>query len=690
MCVVGKRPVARFLAMVPLAICLTSLALAAPASELQVSAVTLVVADDAVMNVAEVVKQRLELRSGITVVCAKEPVESAALSIHLGRIGVSPRFDALCEKHTVHPPGKESPYAEGYALKRIETGTGPVMIAAGADKRGVLYAAGEILRRLRCLPDAVAIGDVDVAAAPAYRFRGCSANQGGTMRQVTGARAWTAEEWQEKVLDYALAGANAFYTGHYGGAQYDFAKSFDLMSVTGVRPNEMGGEFPEEWRAGGLDGWEGQHWVCPSIPEVRAALLAKWEGDFARRPFHDVLRFYAGDPGGCRDERCAPWGKTFVHLCEEVAALWLARYPESVIQIANQDLTNAGDQAIFDYLNAEPRPWLHGICYGPGSNALSPYFRDELREDLFEYPGHGPTNRYLSETLRHLPADQRITNYSDITHWISAQYEVENPERNIIRSYGRRTFHTRPKAFYRIFQQIMPFTEGDIIYSEGYHDELHQYLWCRLLWEPNRDLDEVLSEYARFHFGAEAAEPMVQAMHQLEQNLEAPLAANDGIGRFYDLVAEAGARIPPHRKDHDYRWQLYMQKAALDKYVQGKLRGELTKAARIRALLGDADGPNALREAVEDAKAILGEPPETEAMAKLRKEAGKLGDETEARYGVRNVGYFRLDKPLRDPRGLIRRLNAVADARSRGEGRKLRDAVLDYLGAPAETGNIFW
>ena len=32
----------------------------------------------------------------------------------------------------------------------------------------------------------------------------------------------------------------------------------------------------------------------------------------------------------------------------------------------------------------------------------------------------------------------------------------------------------------------MPFSEGDIAYSEGAYDELNQYMWNRLLWSPNR------------------------------------------------------------------------------------------------------------------------------------------------------------------------------------------------------------
>ena len=90
----------------------------------------------------------------------------------------------------------------------------------------------------------------------------------------------------------------------------------------------------------------------------------------------------------------------------------------------------------------------------------------------------------------------------------------------------------------------MPFSEGDIIYSEGNHDEFHQYLWARLLWDPNRELEDVMREYCVLHFGEASAELMIQALFQLEQNLVAPLDSNPGIAHYYALVKEAGDKIP--------------------------------------------------------------------------------------------------------------------------------------------------
>lgn len=606
-------------------------------------------------RVAEILRERITRRSRVAVTITGEWSPGADLRIALGRRTTSAgMFREIAVRHGLVLPGVARTAPEGYALKLVQVDDKPLLVVEGADARGVLYAAGEVLRQFTYGGDYVTIGAVDMSAAPAYRYRGSSANQGGTMRELTGARGWTEKEWQDYFLDFAFSGANI---GYAGGRQFEYLHEFDLMTVGGNRPNQFRGEIPEAWRAGGLEGWEGTDWVCPSVPEARAALMKQWDEEFARTENHEILRFYAGDPGGCRCDRCEPWGKTFVELCEEVAAIWLKHHPGTIIEIANQDLSNEGDRAIFAYLNAEPRAWVQGIAYGPGSNALSRYFRDELREDLMEYPGVGPVNRYLAEILHHLPQEQTITHYSDVSHWIRSQYNLEHPDPHLMKAYNRRTFHTRPAAFYRIFQDIMPFSQGDIIYSEGFHDEFHQYMWNRLLWNPNRTLDDVLNEYCTYHFGAEAAPLMAEALLQLEKNLEAPLASNEGIDRYYLLVKEAGWKIPPNLMRGNFRWMLHMQKAALDKYFQLKLRSEIDRDAALQALA--KEDPNV---AVERAQALMAEPTESSDMAALKDEARRLGEDSERTMGLRNEGYFAVDNPLTSLGWTAKQFEAAAAA----------------------------
>ena len=637
-------------------------------------------------RIAEVLKARILSHTNVSVAVGQTRQPGTDLHIHLGKVRASGPLHDLCAQHKVQPPGKEQPNPEGFAVKTVEDGPDRVVIAVGADDRGVLYAVGEILRRLRFEADRVELPAVDVSTSPGFRFRGFSANQGGTMITATKARRWTEAELHDVVLDYALAGGNCFYCEDQPGPLYAFLKSFSLMTTTGTRPNQLLGGHPKEWKAGGREAWEGANWVCPSIPEARAALLAQWEKDFAQRGDHDVMRFYAGDPGGCNDARCEPWGKAFVKLSEEMAAIWLKHHPKSIVLIANQGLDNAGERAIFDYYREQPRPWSYGIAYGPGSNPMSRYFRDkDLRDDLFVYPGKGPVDRYLAEMLHELPMDQHIMHYSDITHWIRSQYQIDQPEPHIVKAYNRRMFHARPKAMYQIFQAIMPFSEGDIIYSEGNHDEFHQYLWARLLWDPNRELEDVMREYCALHFGEASADLMVQALFQLEQNLVTPLETNPGIARYYALVKEAGAKMSVQRMQRDYRWRLHQQKAALDQYLQFKLRNELDQERRVREVLGAAK-PEQYAAAIQQTLEILREPAETEAMKQLRAKAARLGDETNELHGDRNLGFFKLDSPLRNLPGVIYLLEQAQSAKTDEEKRSALQSVIEFTKKPTTSG----
>lgn len=645
-------------------------------------------------NVADVLKQRLQKTSRVTVTISQEPNLSASLNIYLGLAAKSGRLYELSNTYNIRLPGYAKPAADGYAVKLVTLDNAPAIIALGNDNRGVLYAAGEILRQMNAGPLAIRFKTFDVSTAPAYRFRGANNAQGGTMRKYTKSRAWTEDEWKQVILDYALAGANCFYAEEWGSTseRTKFLKSFDLMTTVGIRPNQFFGEYPDAWKSGGLKSWEwiNSTWICPNIPEAREALLKQWIEKLSTLGDHDILRFYAGDPGGCRDERCKPWGKSFALLCEDISKIALKTHPNLIVLIANQDLTNEGDQAIFDYLSEEPQEWLYGLAYGPGSNAMSWYFRHKLNDNMFEYPGYGWLNRYLAETLNALPQDQKIVHYSDITHWIMAQYNVENPERNIAKSYGRRTWHTRPLALHNIFQAIMPFSQGDIIYTEGYHDHFNQYFWHRLLWDPHLGAKELVREYCSLFFGEEAASLMTEAIFQLEENLEIPLATNFGIDRYYALVKEAGRLIPEYFMEKDHLWRLHMQKAALDKYVQLKLQRELFKEERVLQLLQRAIDSGNIDSAIDKSFAVLDEPKETPVMAVFREEANKLGIESEKLFGFRNVGYFKLDKPLRDMEGLSDILKKVKASTSKKEQKELLALAIKNAQKKTNYGRVHW
>jgi len=162
----------------------------------------------------------------------------------------------------------------------------------------------------------------------------------------------------------------------------------------------------------------------------------------------------------------------------------------------------------------------------------------------------------------------------------------------------------------------------------------------------------------------------------LEQNLVEPLDTNAGIGRYYALVKEAGDKMPAWRMKRDYRWRLHMQKAALDQYLQYKLRNEMAKEKRARDILVAAK-PGQYDPAIKQALDILREPTENAEMKKMRDEAGRLGDESNELHGDRNLGYFKRETPLRNISGEIDSLGEAQSAKSDEDKKTALESVIE-------------
>ena len=183
---------------------------------------------------------------------------------------------------------------------------------------------------------------------------------------------------------------------------------------------------------------------------------------------------------------------------------------------------------------------------------------------------------------------------------------------------------------------------------------------------------------------------MTEAIFQLEQNLEIPLATNSGIDRYYALVNEAGRFIPDNLMEKDHLWRLHMQKAALDKYVQLKLQRELFKEERIRQLLKQALESGKSEIAIDQSLSVLAEPTETPVMAVYREEAEKLGIESEKLFGIRNVGYFKLNQPLRDMKGLSDILKKAKTSTSKKDQKELLTLAIRNTQKKSDYGRVHW
>ncbi|NUN98503.1 MAG: hypothetical protein HUU16_20285, partial [Candidatus Omnitrophica bacterium] len=601
----------------------------------------------------------------------------------------------------IKPLSEADPGPEGFLLKTLPRGNAQVLLAAGVDERGVLYAVGEILRRAKVTESSLLFPiPTEKRNAPAFEIRGTQFGQSSVAKRLGRVRDWTDAETQRVILDYALAGANVFSTET--GLMFDFIKSYGLMTQGGLGPNT--GSGPPEWQAKESIGRTG--YLCPSVPEARAALLKKCEDYFKSGPTFDLVKFHGGDGGGCECDKCDPYGKTFIHLVEDMAAIVHKYHPESRVYFTNQKFDDDDDRAIFEYLREKPRTWLWAFGYGPGSDAMSwqPGHRQTHRMDLFRYPGFGPFGRYCQEIVHQLPPEQVLVFYNEITHWRYSQHGYvqmypradrngdlpprwnhfiyeRRPDQALTMVYDRLTFFAWPRFYHWVFNQLLRFGVGDITHSSGSHDHFNQWMWQRLLWAPQTSVEDVVAEYCRTWFGEAAAPPMAEAIFQLEKNLEEipgqPITEKEGIDRYYRLVKQAGERMPALLLKGNWLWREYMQKAALDKCIQLKVAQQTDLEARIEKRVAEGFEAGDLKAAAVEALTWFDTLAETEEMKALRGEATRLGEESNTLFGVRSEGIYNLEHDYIGLGWLKRQLERARDA-SGNDQRELLWAVIHY------------
>ncbi|MCC5936468.1 MAG: hypothetical protein JJU34_04245 [Lunatimonas sp.] len=654
-------------------------------------------------RVAALLRSRILDKSNIQISITQEDpgTTTNGLVVLLGRPEYHSSIKAQFDQNRIPVLTDLAPGNEGFLLKQL----GPkLLIAAGIDDRGCLYAVGELLRQLQFGMDFIRIpASLHIRTAPAFEIRGTQFGQSGVAKSLAKVRDWTDTETQRVILDYALAGANTFSVDK--GPMVDFIQSFGLMTQGGFGANTAPEVKNPVWKAFESIGREG--YVCPSVPAAREYMLQKFEEFAKASPSFDLLKFHGGDGGGCECDRCDPYGLTFIQLVEDMAHLFHQYHPQAKIYFTNQKFDNADDQAIFHYLREKPRDWLWAWGYGPGSDATTwqPGHRQTHRMDLFRYPGFGPYGLYPQEINRQMPPQHRLLYYNELTHWKYAQHAYiqmypradkngdlpphwghdiyeRRPDQYLTQVYNRLTFYAWPKHYYRVFHDLMRHGIGDITHSSGNHDHFNQWMWQRLLWNPRASVEQVVAEYAKNWFGPEAAPQMAKAIFQLEENLEEipgkPLPEKEGILSYYQLVTEAGKVMPENWKNENWLRRVYLQKGALDRYTQLMVNQQLNLQKEIEELLRshlkNGVTNSVLHQALQKLKAMHDESPEMVALKSL---ASQLGEESNTLFGTRSEGLYNLEHDFIGLGWLDRQLRRALTAEGK-QREELLFLITDY------------
>lgn len=472
-----------------------------------VSTAVIVVQGDspALETAATVLQEEVEKRTGLNWKRADEVPDS------------KPAFELVID-------ASDAPGPEGFTIT-TEMEDSHVRIV-GADARGVLYGVGYVIRNLDWRKREARIQPINVSEKPEYAIRG---HQIGYRARANSWDAWTPEQFDQHIRELALLGNNAIENIPFQDDQ--------VSPHFKVSRRDMNRIMSEICARYDLDYWV---WTPADFDlkdeKKRADALAAHEQLYADCPRMDNVFFPGGDPGDNHPDDVMPF-------LEDVSKVLLRHHPNAKVWISPQGFHGEKLEAMFAWIDAHKPEWLGGVVGGPGSPPLN-----EIRTRL--------DKRY------------RLRDYPDITHIVRCQYPVVNLDQAFALTLGRECVMARPVFQTMVHARTAPYTDGFISYSDGVHDDANKALWTRLAWDSTQDPRDIMIDYCRTFFGADAAVKAAEGLFALERNWDGPIRHNGAIEGTLALWQDLEA-AHPELKDN-WRWQMFLVRAYYDAYTRDR------------------------------------------------------------------------------------------------------------------------
>lgn len=484
---------------------------------------------------------------------------------------------------------------EAYAI-RVAAGhtTAPKVFLEARDDRGLLFAAGRLIRLLEISEGRIAIDqNLSLASAPKYPMRG---HQLGYRNTANSYDAWDVATYEQYIRDMILFGTNAV----------ELIPALDRAFVDGPVMKQtiwdMNVALVDLIASYDLDVW---FWAPAledlSQPGVPAEALEKRRAFLKSCKRIDAVLVPGGDDGDNAAEVLMPWMPDFAKLLEEI-------HPNATLWVSNQTFEHSENDYFFKYLEEQQPDWLDGVAYGPW------------------------TKLTFAEQRRRTPKKFRMRRYPDITHCVRCQYPVPDWDPAFTHTLGREPICPRPRAMAHIHNLFAPLADGFVTYSDGIHDDLNKFVWSALGWDPDADLNQVLEEYGNVFFGSDQAKDVAQGLLMLEDNWRGPIAENDGIEKtlaHWQRIAEKDAGAVAK----NWRLQMYLFRAYYDAYVKAKAKADAAYEAEALEALKRARQDGAAK-AVEAARAAFAKADTNPAAPELRKVIEGLGMDL-----LRSIGF---------------------------------------------------
>jgi hypothetical protein len=425
----------------------------------------------------------------------------------------------------------------------------------GADAHGVLYGLGHLLRLLAFAEDEVPMPAVALTEAPAVYGRGvyCATHFSNYYESAPLARLERYIEelalWGVDLLTFWLD-CNWFPHGFWNdpdsrGSRMvarlrrlkEVARACGMtVGIVGLGNEGFAHQPTPALRvdmAARHGGFYPDSQICPSAPGGLDMILAN------RRIVLDLLGpidlyvHWPYDQGGCGCDRCAHapgrWGRTFLELGPAIAGIVRERNPEAQM-IVSTWLMDDDERAMVYGLCDRGETWLDGIM--------------TQVEHASEHP---------------LPEGYRRLVFPEISMFDC-----------YFCSYGCNGANPAPARFAAEARMVAAAGSGTTLYSEGQYEDANKVVYLGTLWNPSRDTDTLLEDYARYYFGATNAAEGADLLRTLETTWGArKLRVADPalVEELATRLTALGERLPAHR-DARERWQALYFRAEMDRLMK--------------------------------------------------------------------------------------------------------------------------
>ena len=464
---------------------------------------------------------------------------------------------ALCLESSKKLLGKEIPHGknnfspgmapEGFRLLYQEKGNEQILWIVGADKRGVLFGIGGLLRKARMDKNRISLSaPLDFSSAPAYSIRG---HQIGYRNTANSYDAWSVAQYRQYIRELVMFGTNSIENIPLGG------KGDESVHMD-VSRKEMNIEISKICEAYDVDYWV---WTPATIDlsdkGLREREIQKHDDFYRETPRLNDVFFPGGDPGHNHPREVMPFLK-------ELHARLTKYHPGAGIWISLQGFSEEQIDYFYKYLEDESPSWLRGIVSGPSSPPIA-------------------------ETRFRLPEKYKHRHYPDITHNVRCDYPALNFDQAFALTIGREGINPQPEYYAKIHKDYAQFTDGFVSYSDGCHDDVNKFIWSQRGWDPEKNIRDILTEYCRFFFGPGDDRLMADGILALEINWIGPLKANGSVETTFAYWNNLEKNHPG--LSENWRWLLLTMRANYDTYIRRRLINEKNLEKEANKILEKVD-----------------------------------------------------------------------------------------------------